>query len=79
MHVMGRTGTRAWTGQSCLDFDFAFDFDFEFEFGEDEDDVEVEDEVEWDDDDAEPMVSVLDLDWKRVGSLGYFIVWICGG
>jgi hypothetical protein len=63
MHVMGRTGTLALTEQSrlCSDVFFAI--------GED-DEVEVEEEVEWD----EPMVSVRDLDWKRDGSLGYFIV-----
>jgi hypothetical protein len=64
MHVMGRTGTLALTGQSrrCSD-------DVVFALGED-DEGEVEEEVEWD----EPMVSVRDLDWKRDGSLGYFIV-----
>jgi hypothetical protein len=65
MHVMGRIGTLALTGQSrrCSD-------DVVFAVGED-DEGEVEEEVEWD----EPMVSVRDLDWKRDGSLGYFIVW----
>ncbi len=57
--MSGSTGTRALIGQSCFD---AGEVDF---FGEDEDD---------EDEDAEPILPRREEGWKRVGSLGYFIV-----